>query len=120
VTDWNKFAPAVAELLGWFGLAHIMHCPQCDNPTIARSEPAESEVMLITTARGVSVPVVCGQGHTWRLRISSWWLEDRYAEETRKKLRALKLQKDSRAQVRPKFGRDGKPLPDRAFRKESI
>lgn len=71
--DWFKFATALVELLTANSCAAIAHCPECGDAEI--SAAAGERQIMMASAHGVSIPIKCGGGHTWTLRISSWRME---------------------------------------------
>jgi hypothetical protein len=67
----------------------IVICPACGNQSIIKTE-IEVDIPFALSARGITVNVCCDNGHIWQLRISSWFLEERYAKQTAEKLRTKK------------------------------
>jgi|SRR5215467_3412500 len=112
------------ELLDTFGIRQLLYCPQCGCPEINRADQSHEEVMLIFASKGIVLPIRCGNGHTWKLRVSSWWEQAPDADivwerQRREKLRKLQASPaPARSQPKPKRGRNGKPLPDRAFKSQ--
>jgi hypothetical protein len=122
--DWAKFALAFQELPGWFGVQELLTCPQCNSPQINRADAPHEELMMISTSRGMMLPIRCGTGHAWKLRVSSWWDQAADADlvwerhrQRKLRLQLKRAQSRGAAQVKPKKGRDGKTLPDRALKK---
>jgi hypothetical protein len=77
----ESLAVAVRE----FGRDLVM-CPACGDRSTVKTE-LEVDVPFALSAHGITVNICCFNGHTWQLRISSWFLEERYAKQTAEKLR---------------------------------
>ena len=82
----ESLAVAVKE----FGRDLVM-CPACGDRSIVKTE-LEVDVPFALSAHGITVRICCFNGHLWQLRISSWFLEERYAKDTAEKLRTKKWQ----------------------------
>src|SRR5690349_514421 len=82
----ESLAAAVKE----FGRDLVM-CPACGDRSIIKTE-LEVDAPFALSAHGITVGICCFNGHTWQLRISSWFLEERYVKETAEKLRTKKWQ----------------------------
>ena len=101
MTDWAKFVLALGELLGWYGQSHVACCPECGNAAIS-AKAAERAMPMTASDHGISVPVKCGLGHDWTMRVSSWRVD--YPEV---RLRLAKRQKvwelaDLQAEIKSK------------------
>lgn len=52
-------------------MAKIAHCPECG--ATVKAAACESDVPLIKSTKGISLPCDCANGHKYAIRISAWW-----------------------------------------------